>query len=65
MASRLISNLLECFINHLPIKIVPNIINQKAQHLVNEEIVNDNDFEKSEAELETYKSKEDLKYPPE
>ena len=57
--------LIECFSNYIPIDIIPNILNEGNIHIVIDEIVNNNDFEKLNIEIETYKSIEELKLPQE
>ena len=54
----------KCFSNYIPIHIIPNILNGEDIDVVIEEIVNNNDFEKSDTEIETYESIE-LKFPQE
>ena len=44
---------------------IPNILNEEDIHIVPDEIVNNKDFEKSDIEIETYDSFEELKYPQE
>ena len=54
-----------CFSNYIPIHIIPNILNEADFDIVVEEIVKNKDFEKSDTEVETYESIEDLKFPQE
>ena len=61
----LYQKLINCFSNYIPILIIPNILNEEDIDIVNEEIVNNKDFEKSDAEIETFESIEDLKFPQE
>ena len=61
----LYQKLIKCFCNYLPIHIIPNILNEIDIDLVIDEIVNNKDFEKSNTEIETYESIEDLKFPQE
>ena len=61
----LYQKLIKCFSNYIPIHIIPNILNEEDIDLVIEEIVNNKDFEKSDTEIETYESIEDLKFPQE
>ena len=56
---------MKCFSNYIPINIIPNILNEEDLDIVIEEIVNNEDFEKSNTEIETYESIEDLKFPQE
>ena len=53
----------KCFTNYIPIHIIPNILNEPDIDIVIEEIVNNKDFEKSDTEIETYESIEELKFP--
>ena len=53
------------FSNYLPIKTIPNILNREDLDLVFDEIVNDEVFEESDTETETYESIAELKYPQE
>ena len=55
----------KCFSNYVPIHIIPNILNEEDFDVVSEEIVNNKDFEKSDTEIETYGSIEELKNPQE
>ena len=55
-------NLIECFSIYIPTHIIPNILNEEDIDLVIEEIVNNKDFEKSDTEIETYGSIEELKF---
>ena len=59
----LYQRLIKCFSNCIPIYIIPNIRNEEDLDLVIEEIVNNKDFEKSDTEIETYESIEELKFP--
>ena len=59
----LYQKLFKCFINYIPIHINPNILNEADIDIVIEEIVNNEDFEKSDTEIETYESIEELKFP--
>ena len=47
----------ECCNNLIPINLIKNILNEKDLDLIIENLVNDNTFEKSEAETETYEQK--------
>ena len=55
----------KCFSNYIRINIISNILKEDVFDLVVEEIVNNKDFEKSDTEIETYKSIEELKFPQE
>ena len=57
--------LIKCFSIYIPIHIIPNILIEEDIDVVIEEIVNNKDFEKSDTEIETYESVEELKYPQE
>ena len=59
----LYQKLIKCFSKFIPIHIIPNILNEADIDRVIEEIVNNKDFEKSDTEIETYESIEDLKFP--
>ena len=61
----LYQKLIKCFSNYTPINIIPNILNEEHIDVVIEEIVNNKDFEKSDTEIETYESIEQLKYTQE
>ena len=61
----LYQKLIKCFSNYIPIHIIPNILNEEDIDIVIDEIVNNKDSEKSNCEIETYESMEDLKYPQE
>ena len=60
----LYQNLIKCFTNYIPIHIIPNILNEEDIDIVIEEVIINKDFEKSDTEIETYESLEELKYPP-
>ena len=51
------------FINFIPINIIPNILKEKDIDIAFEEIVFNKDFEKSDTEIKTYESIEDLNFP--
>ena len=55
----------KCFNNYIPIHIIPNILKEEDIDIVPEEIVNNKDFEKSDTDIETYESIEELRYPQE
>ena len=52
----------KCFTNYIPIHIIPNFLNEGDIGVVIEEIVNNKDFRKSDTEIETYESIEDIKF---
>ena len=49
----LYQTLKKCFTNYIPIHIIPIILNEEDIDLLIEEMVNTEDFEKSDTELET------------
>ena len=59
----LYQKLIKCFSNYIPINIITNILNEEDLDKVIDEIVNNKDFEKSDTEIETYESIEDLNIP--
>ena len=61
----LYQNLFKCSSNFIQIQIIPNILNEEYLVLVIEEIVNKKDFEKSDTEIETHESIQELKFPQE
>ena len=61
----LYQKLFKCFSNFIPIHKIPKLLNEEDIDIVIEEIVNNKDFEKSDTEIETYESIEELKYPQE
>ena len=61
----LYQKLIKCFSNFIPINIIPNILEEADIEIVIEEIVNNKDFEKSDTEIETFESIEELKFPQE
>ena len=61
----LYQKLIKCFSNFIPIHIIPNILNGDDIEVVNDEIVNNKDFEKSDTEIQTYESIEEFKFPQE
>ena len=61
----LYQKLIKCFNNYTPINIIPNTLNEEDIDIVIEEIVNKIEFQKSDTEIETYESIEDLKFPQE
>ena len=48
--------------NYIPIHRIPNILKEEDIDIVFEEVIKKKDFEKSDTEIETYGSKEELKY---
>ena len=61
----LYQKLIKCFSNYIPIHIIPNILNEPDIDIVIDKIVNNKDFEKSNTEIETFESIEELKFPQE
>ena len=61
----LYQRLIKCFSNHIPIHIIPNILNEEDLDIIIEEIINNKDFEKSDIEIETFDNIEELKFPQE
>ena len=56
---------INCFSDYIPINMIPIVLNEEDIDLANEEIFNHKDFEKSDTEIETYESIEELTYPQE
>ena len=54
---------IKCFTNYIPFNIIPNFLNEEDIDIVVDEIVNNKDFEKSDTEIETNESIEELNYP--
>ena len=50
------------FSNYIPIHIIQNFLNEEDIDIVIAEIVENKDFEKSDTEIETYESIEELHY---
>ena len=61
----LYQKLIKCYSNYIPIHTILNILNEPDTDIVIEELVNNKDFEKSDTEIETYESLEELKFPQE
>ena len=61
----LYQKIIKCFTNYIPIHIIPTILNEEDIDVVIEELGNNKDFEKSETEIETFDSIEEIKYPQE
>ena len=61
----LYQRIIKCFSNYIPIHIILNILNEEDLDIVIEEVVNNKDFQKSDTEIETFESIEDLKFPQE
>ena len=56
---------IKCFSNYIPNQIIRDILYEENIDVVIEEIVNNKDFEKSDIEIETNESIEELKFPRE
>ena len=52
----------KCFNNFIPKNFIQNTLNEEVVDSIIEQIVNDENFEKSEIEIEKYKSIEELNY---
>ena len=61
----LYQKLFKCFNNYIPFHILPIILNEEVIEVKIAEIVNDKDFEKSDTEIKTYESIEEIKFPQE
>ena len=59
----LYQKLIKCFSTYIPSHLIRNILNEEDIDKVFEEIVNNKDFEKSDTEVKTYESIEEIKYP--
>ena len=57
--------IIKCVSNYIPIHKISNFLNEEDIDIVIEEIVNNKDFGKSNTEIETYESIEELKFPQE
>ena len=55
--------LIKCFSNYIPPNIIPIIINAEKTDLAVDGVINIKDIEKSNTEIETHESIEELKYP--
>ena len=61
----LYQKLIKCFSNSIPIHIISNILNEEDIEIVIEAINNNKDFQKSDTEIKTLESIEELKFPRE
>ena len=61
----LYQKLIKCFSNHIPIHIIPNILNDEDIDIVIEEVINKKDFQKSDTEIEKFDNIDELKFPQE
>ena len=59
----LYQNLIKSFNKYIPIHIISNIFNEEYIDLVIEELVNNKDFQKSDNEIETFDSIEEIRFP--
>ena len=58
----LYQKLIKCFSIYIPIHIIPNVLNEEDIDLVIDEIGKNKDFQKSDTEIETYESIEEIKF---
>ena len=61
----LYQKLIKSFSNYIPVNIIPNILNEEDIIVVIEKIVINKEFQKSNTEIETYGSLEELNFPHE
>ena len=61
----LYQKLIKCFSIYIPIHIIPNVLIEVYIDLVIEQVIKNNDFEKSNTEIETYDNIEELRFPQE
>ena len=61
----LYQRLIKCFTNYIPINIISDILNEEDIDLVIKEVINNEDFKKSDIEIETFDNINELKYPQE
>ena len=61
----LYQKIIKGFSNYIPIHIIPNFLSEEDIDIVIDEIVNNKGFEKSNTEIETFESIEELKLPQE
>ena len=59
----LYQKLIKFFSKYIPIHTLPNLSNEEDIDIIIEELVNNKDFEKSDTEIETYESTEELRFP--
>ena len=57
--------MIRCFSNYIPLHIISNILREEDIDIVIEDIVNNKDIQKSNIEIETFESIEELKFPQE
>ena len=58
-------SLIKCFSNCIPIHIIPNNSIEEYIEIINEEMVNNKDFQKSDTEIETLDTIKELRFPQE
>ena len=61
----LYQKLIKCFNNYIQIHIIPNNLNEPDNDILSNDIANNKNFEKSNTEIETFESIEELKFPQE
>ena len=61
----LYQKIIKCLYNYIPIHILRNNLTEEDIDIVIEEKVNNEDFQKSDTEIETYESIEEIKFPQE
>ena len=61
----LYQRLIKCFSNYIPIHIIPNILNNEDLDIIIKEIIDNEDFQRSDIEIEPYDNIDNLKYPQE
>ena len=61
----LYQKLIKCFSNYIPIHIIPKILNEDDIDIVSDEMNYNEDFEKSDTEMETFDSIEEKRFPQE
>ena len=61
----LYQKLINCLGNHIPIHIIPKILNEEDLDILIEETINNKDFKTSDIEIEKINNIEELKFPQE
>ena len=61
----LYQKLIKCFTKYIPIHKIPNILNEEDIDVVIEEVIKNEDFQKSDTEIETFDNIAEMKYPQE
>ena len=59
----LYQKIIKCFGKYIPFDLIPNLLNEEDIDVVIEEIVNNKDFGRSDTELETFDSIEEIRFP--